>query len=136
MVQSTAQLSHCSPLSPATPVSQSAQVLELRERERMVASKSKQVFDITPHKRRGPIAAEFSTPGPASIALPGLFGSKNSIQITQSSVEYFDTFTDNFQPQPIMSQPGISHDVILSDIDKLGVESRTCQFVSIGHWTT
>lgn len=31
---------------------------------------------ITPHKRRGPIAAEFSSPGPAAIALPGLFGSK------------------------------------------------------------
>merc|ERR1711971_794305 len=43
---------------------------------RMVA-KSKSVFEITPHKRRGPIAAEFSTPGPASIALPGLIGNVN-----------------------------------------------------------
>jgi hypothetical protein len=28
----------------------------------------------TPTKRRGPIAAEFSSPGPASVALPGLIG--------------------------------------------------------------
>ena len=35
----------------------------------------------TPHKRRGPIAAEFSGPGPAAIALPSLFGSKNFNQI-------------------------------------------------------
>ena len=33
-------------------------------------------FVITPHKRRGPIAAEFQSPGPAAISLPGLFGSK------------------------------------------------------------
>ena len=46
---------------------------------RMVASRSKQAHQITPHKRRGPIAAEFSSPGPASIALPGLFGSKNNV---------------------------------------------------------
>ena len=37
---------------------------------------AKSKYEITPHKRRGPIAAEFSTPGPASIALPGLIGSK------------------------------------------------------------
>ena len=48
---------------------------------RMVASRSKQAHQITPHKRRGPIAAEFSSPGPASIALPGLFGSKNNVKI-------------------------------------------------------
>ena len=34
---------------------------------------------ITPHKRRGPIAAEFSSPGPAAIALPGLFGSEYTV---------------------------------------------------------
>ena len=33
-------------------------------------------FVITPHKRRGPIAAEFQSPGPAAINLPTLFGSK------------------------------------------------------------
>ena len=33
----------------------------------------------TPHKRRGPIAAEFSGPGPAAIALPSLIGSKSCI---------------------------------------------------------
>ena len=35
-------------------------------------------FVITPHKRRGPIAAEFQSPGPAAINLPTLFGSKYS----------------------------------------------------------
>ena len=33
-------------------------------------------YQWTPHKRRGPIAAEFSGPGPAAIALPSLIGSK------------------------------------------------------------
>ena len=41
--------------------------------ERMVSSRRQQTV-ITPHKRRGPIAAEFSSPGPASIKLPGLIG--------------------------------------------------------------
>jgi len=36
-------------------------------------------FVITPHKRRGPIAAEFQSPGPAAINLPGLFGSKYAL---------------------------------------------------------
>ena len=31
----------------------------------------------TPTKRRGPIAAEFQGPGPAALALPSLFGSKD-----------------------------------------------------------
>ena len=39
-------------------------------------------FVITPHKRRGPIAAEFQTPGPAAINLPGLFGSKYHVYNT------------------------------------------------------
>ena len=43
----------------------------------MVSSKSKQHI-ITPHKRRGPIAAEFASPGPASISLPGYFGGEPS----------------------------------------------------------
>ena len=33
----------------------------------------------TPTKRRGPIAAEFRGPGPASLVLPALFGSENNI---------------------------------------------------------
>ena len=37
---------------------------------------SGQGYQWTPHKRRGPIAAEFSGPGPAAIALPSLIGSK------------------------------------------------------------
>ena len=35
----------------------------------------------TPTKRRGPIAAEFSGPGPAAIGLPSLFGSKFSFNL-------------------------------------------------------
>ena len=30
-------------------------------------------------QRRGPIAAEFSNPGPAAIALPGILGSQFTI---------------------------------------------------------
>jgi len=33
-----------------------------------------QPFVYTPHKRRGPISAEFSSPGPAAICLPSLIG--------------------------------------------------------------
>ena len=43
----------------------------------MVSRSKAQQHVITPHKRRGPIAAELSTPGPASVKLPGLFGSKH-----------------------------------------------------------
>lgn len=47
----------------------------------MVSSSYKtQQHVITPHKRRGPIAAEFSSPGPASINLPGLIGCKQLIK--------------------------------------------------------
>jgi hypothetical protein len=42
----------------------------------VVCSMGGQSRNWTPHKRRGPIAAEFSGPGPAAIALPSLFGSK------------------------------------------------------------
>jgi len=35
----------------------------------------------TPTKRRGPIAAEFSSPGPASVALPGLVGKNICVQV-------------------------------------------------------
>lgn len=48
----------------------------------MVSRSKAQQHVITPHKRRGPIAAEFSSPGPASVKLPGLFG-----------CEYYDAFT-------------------------------------------
>jgi len=42
---------------------------------------------FTPHKRRGPIAAEFTGPGPAAIALPTLFG--NQAVETKSSAPAF-----------------------------------------------
>ena len=38
--------------------------------------RSNQNFVYTPHKRRGPISAEFTSPGPAAISLPGTIGSK------------------------------------------------------------
>lgn len=47
----------------------------------------------TPTKRRGPIAAEFSGPGPAAVALPTFFGkcliSKESIQ---ALIKYYLSF--------------------------------------------
>ena len=37
---------------------------------------AKQNFVYVPHKRRGPISAEFKSPGPAAFNLPGTIGSK------------------------------------------------------------
>lgn len=39
---------------------------------------------FTPHKRRGPIAAEFSGPGPAAISLPTLFGNPHVKESTKA----------------------------------------------------
>jgi len=46
-------------------------------------------FVITPHKRRGPIAAEFQSPGPASINLPGLFGNQCLNESTKAAAPAF-----------------------------------------------
>lgn len=43
----------------------------------------------TPTKRRGPIAAEFSSPGPASVALPGLIGKQAHTQILANIVYHW-----------------------------------------------
>ena len=42
--------------------------------------RSNQNFVYTPHKRRGPISAEFTSPGPAAISLPGTIGSKSVLK--------------------------------------------------------
>jgi len=39
----------------------------------------------TPHKRRGPISAEFTSPGPAAISLPGYIGRNDANAITMGS---------------------------------------------------
>ena len=54
----------------------------------MVSRSKAQQHVITPHKRRGPIAAEFSTPGPASVKLPGLFGSKFPKIVSKNSFSF------------------------------------------------
>merc|ERR1719187_3227446 len=46
-------------------------------------------FVITPHKRRGPIAAEFQSPGPAAINLPGLFGNQCLKESTKAAAPAF-----------------------------------------------
>merc|ERR1711892_444199 len=46
-------------------------------------------FVITPHKRRGPIAAEFQSPGPAAINLPGLFGNQCLTESTKAAAPAF-----------------------------------------------
>ena len=69
-------------------------------------------FVITPHKRRGPIAAEFQSPGPAAISLPGLFGSKHSnshhfdlpISIFCCQFEQFFMFSSQLDPLPIIAR--------------------------------
>jgi len=65
-----------------------------------------QNFVITPHKRRGKIAAEFQTPGPAAINLPGLFGNQCLNESTKAAAPAF-TFAgkheqkvQNFAPSP------------------------------------
>ena len=50
-----------------------------------------QNFVFTPHKRRGPISAEFQSPGPAAFNIPGTIGSKFSFgPIIYHSVSEFD----------------------------------------------
>merc|ERR1711892_84005 len=46
-------------------------------------------FVITTHKRRGPIAAEFQSPGPAAINLPGLFGNQCLNESTKAASPAF-----------------------------------------------
>ena len=57
----------------------------------------------TPHKRRGPIAAEFSGPGPAAIALPSLFGSKFWFSLTNLSLIFACMYISPCLPYHIYS---------------------------------
>eukprot|EP00092_Neocalanus_flemingeri_P049666 GFUD01057164.1.p1 GENE.GFUD01057164.1~~GFUD01057164.1.p1 ORF type:complete len:114 (-),score=28.29 GFUD01057164.1:88-393(-) len=66
----------------------------------------KQNFVITPHKRRGPIAAEFQSPGPAAFNLPGLIGNGCLNESSKAAAPAF-TFAGkheqkvkNFAPSP------------------------------------
>lgn len=43
----------------------------------------------TPTKRRGPIAAEYSSPGPACVTLPPLIGNLNFYNLNLSFVSQF-----------------------------------------------
>merc|ERR1711892_765172 len=49
----------------------------------IMSDRKKQAFQITPHKRRGPIAAEFQSPGPAAVSLPSAFGKSPSMSMTK-----------------------------------------------------
>ena len=52
------------------------------------------VYNVSTLQRRGPIAAEFSGPGPAAIALPTLFGSAHpSPEKGYTSKSGFNNFT-------------------------------------------
>merc|ERR1712079_882186 len=42
-------------------------------------------FVYTPHRRRGPISAEFTSPGPAAISLPGYIGRNDANAKTMGS---------------------------------------------------
>ena len=73
------------PLTPTTPKKSAKTFSSPKKSSKLstTAGKSKKMgggsgqgYQWTPHKRRGPIAAEFSGPGPAAIALPSLIGSK------------------------------------------------------------
>ena len=52
--------------------------------------RSNQNFVYTPHKRRGPISAEFTSPGPAAISLPGTIGSKLKFYIPIFIIQKID----------------------------------------------
>lgn len=41
----------------------------------------------TPTKRRGPIAAESNSPGPAAVALPSLIGKKNEYRVKSLEIK-------------------------------------------------
>lgn len=56
----------------------------------------------TPTKRRGPIAAEFTGPGPASIALPSLIGAATK----ESSKSNAPSFTLNGRPRDKLDSVG------------------------------
>ena len=43
--------------------------------------RSNQPFVYVPHKRRGPISAEFKSPGPAAFNIPGTIGSMYTVYI-------------------------------------------------------
>ncbi|KAL7635944.1 UNVERIFIED_CONTAM: hypothetical protein RMT77_013761 [Armadillidium vulgare] len=60
-------------------------------------------FVWTPTKRRGPIAAEFSTPGPAAINLPPTFGSK--VTVTKSRSPAF-TISGRHESRSSTASPG------------------------------
>merc|ERR1712032_1321053 len=51
--------------------------------------RSNQNFVYTPHKRRGPISAEFTSPGPAAISLPGTIGNHGSNESTKATAPAF-----------------------------------------------
>ena len=52
-----------------------------RFRNRKMGRSANQNFVFTPHKRRGPISAEFQSPGPAAFNIPGTIGSKYSREV-------------------------------------------------------
>merc|ERR1711976_1119145 len=50
---------------------------------------SKQNFVYVPHQRRGPISAEFQSPGPAAFNLPGPIGNHGPKESTKASAPAF-----------------------------------------------
>jgi len=58
-------------------------------REHKMGRHASSNFVITPHKRRGPIAAEFQSPGPAAINLPTLFGNQCLKESTKAAAPAF-----------------------------------------------
>ncbi|XP_065582656.1 ciliary microtubule associated protein 1A-like isoform X2 [Artemia franciscana] len=58
--------------------------------------------NYTPTKRRGPIAAEFQTPGPATIVLPSSIG----INIQESTIKKAPAFSFGSKPEDKLESPG------------------------------
>merc|ERR1712106_473217 len=104
-VQSTCQHSYsgANSANSISAISTPDSVLPVQSR---MGGQKKQNFVITPHKRRGPIAAEFQTPGPAAVTLPGLFGNQCLKESTKAAAPAFsfagkhEQKVKNFAPSP------------------------------------
>ncbi|CAG2176411.1 unnamed protein product, partial [Oppiella nova] len=61
-------------------------------------------ISVTPTKRRGPIGAEFSSPGPAIVSLPSTFGPNRGDQRKSTSPAY--SFGSKYEEKRNVKTPG------------------------------
>lgn len=77
----------------------------------------------TPTKRRGPIAAEYSSPGPACVTLPPLIGKLKSA-VAFHDLRFISTKrVSNFQGKPRRTRSEAEHPPFLSAAGKTNILS-------------